>query len=558
MQRLPHPHTIHPLPVETGRVGPPTAAFGAASIVGLAVLAGCAAPQAVRVPMEPPVRVAHAVIPAPASIQLSERETFTLARQAQILANPGTPEVLEVAEQLAVLLRPGTGFALPVATFVGAISPGAILLRLDPTQGVGDEDYAIDISAAAVTIAARQPEGLFRGIHTLRQLLPAAIERRETGPGPWTIPLGRVVDRPRFPWRGAMLDVSRHFFGVEDVKRYIDLLAKYKVNRLHLHLSDDQGWRVEIASWPRLATHGGSTAVGGGPGGYYTQAQYADLVAYAQARYITIVPEIDMPGHTNAALASYPELNCDGVAPELYTGIKVGFSALCVEKEITYTFVDDVVRELAAMTPGPYIHIGGDEVEKLTDDQYAAFIERVQEIVVAHGKRMMGWEEISHARLLPTTIVQQWRAGGASATAATVKASAAAIRQGNQLVLSPASRVYLDMKYDEQTELGLKWAGLVEVRDSYAWDPATLFDGVAESDVLGVEAPLWTETIETFRDIEYMAFPRLAGVAEIGWSPQRVRSWEEYRHRLGAHGARWQVMGVNFYRSPQVPWRQPD
>jgi hexosaminidase len=504
------------------------------------------------------VRVTHHVIPAPASIQLSDRETFTLAPNGQILADPGSPEILRVAEQLAALLRPATGYSVPVGTFVGAVSPGGILLRLDPTQGVGDEDYAIDVTAAGAMLRARHPEGLFRGIQTFRQLLPPAIEGRTASPGPWTAPLGRIVDRPRFVWRGAMLDVSRHFFGVEDVKRYIDLLAKYKVNRLHLHLSDDQGWRIEIRSWPRLAAYGGSTAVGGGPGGYYTQEEYAEIVSYAQDRYITIVPEIDMPGHTNAALASYPELNCDGVAPELYTGIKVGFSALCIEKEITYTFVDDVVRELAAMTPGPYIHIGGDEVEKLTDEQYARFIERVQDIVVKHGKRMMGWEEIAHARLLPTTIVQQWRAGGANAKAATLAASAAAVQQGTRLVLSPASRIYLDMKYNEQTELGLTWAGLVEVRDSYDWDPATLFEAVVESDILGVEAPLWTETVETIRDIEYMAFPRVAGVAEIGWSPRRVRSWDEYRHRLGAHGARWSVMGVNFYRSPQVPWPDAD
>ena len=198
-----------------------------------------------------------------------------------------------------------------------------------------------------------------------------------------------------------MLDVARHFLSVDEVKRYVDLMAIHKLNRLHLHLADDQGWRIEIGSWPNLAAHGGSTEVGGGAGGFYTHAQYSELVRYAAERFITIVPEIDMPGHTNAALASYAELNCDGVAPPLYTGIEVGFSALCVDKEITYTFIDDVVREIAAITPGPWFHIGGDEVKTLAPERYARFIERVQTIVQSHGKQMIGWDEIAAADAAP-------------------------------------------------------------------------------------------------------------------------------------------------------------
>src|SRR5258706_9776563 len=177
-----------------------------------------------------------------------------------------------------------------------------------------------------------------------------------------------------------MLDVARLFFSVDDVKRYVDLMAMYRLNRLHLHLADDQGWRLEINSWPNLARHGGSTQVGGGRGGYYTQAQYSEIVAYAASRFITIVPEIDMPGHTNAALASYPELNCDDKAPPLYTDTKVGFSALCLDRDVTYRFIDDVVREIAAITPTPYFHVGGDEVKTLAADAYNTFIERVQSI----------------------------------------------------------------------------------------------------------------------------------------------------------------------------------
>ena len=253
-----------------------------------------------------------------------------------------------------------------------------------------------------VTIRASHAAGLFYGVQSFRQLLPAFVEYDAVRPDkarPVVAAAARIADRPRFAWRGAMLDVARHFLSVAEVKRFVDLMVIYKLNRLHLHLADDQGWRVEIRAWPKLTAHGGSTEVGGGAGGYYTQAEYADLVDYASKRFVTVVPEIDMPGHTNAALASYAELNCDGKARELYTGIEVGFSALCVDHERTYAFISDVVREIAAITPGPWFHIGGDEVKTLTPRQYGGFIERVQTIVQSHGKHMIGWDEVSASRL---------------------------------------------------------------------------------------------------------------------------------------------------------------
>jgi hexosaminidase len=370
------------------------------------------------------------------------------------------------------------------------------------------------------------------------------MERPDRQPGPWLIPAVAVRDRPRFAWRGFMLDVARHFFGVDEVKRLIDLLAAYKLNRLHLHLTDDQGWRLEIRSWPRLTEVGGSTAVGGGLGGFYTQAQFAAIVAYAQERHVTVVPEIDMPGHTGAALASYGELNADGVAPPLYTGTDVGQTTLCVDKDITYRFVDDVMREVAALTPGPYLHIGGDEAFRTDPDDYQAFVERVQTIVRSHGKLLVGTEEIAQARLLPTSAVLHWMSGLASQAAA----------QGVKVIMGPATRAYLDMKYDASTPLGLDWAGHVEVPHAYVWDPATQLPGVGESDVLGVEALLWSETLCSRIDVETMALPRLLGIAEIGWSPPGGRSWEEYRLRLAAHGPRLDAMGRHYYRSSAVPW----
>lgn len=311
---------------------------------------------------------------------------------------------------------------------------------------------------------------------------------------------------PRFEWRGVMLDVARHFFSVDDVKRFIDTIAPLQLNRLHLHLTDDQGWRVEITSWPKLAEIGGRTAVGGGPGGFYTQAEYRDLVSYAAEQHVTIVPEIDMPGHVNAALVAYPELAPAGAEPAPYTGIDVGFSTLDATNELTYRFVDDVLREVAALTPGAYIHIGGDEALSTQGEDYARFMGRVFEFVPSHGKQVVGWEEIAKLPLPPGAIVQHWKDGDLAR---------AAVKQGARVIMSPATRTYLDMKLDATTKLGLEWAGYVSVRDASNWDPATQVAGVGEADVIGVEACIWSETLETFEDVEYMAFPRLVGVAGV-------------------------------------------
>lgn len=312
---------------------------------------------------------------------------------------------------------------------------------------------------------------------------------------------------PRFEWRGVMLDVARHFFGPDDVKRFIDAIVPLQLNRLHLHLTDDQGWRLEITSWPKLAEVGGQTAVGGGPGGFYTQAEYRELVAYAAERGITIVPEIDLPGHVNAALVAYPELAPAGVEPAPYTGIDVGFSTLDAGNELTYTFVDDVLREVAALTPGAYIHIGGDEALATQGEDYARFMARVFALVQSHGKLVAGWEEIAKVPLPPGALVQHWKDD---------ELARAAVAQGARVIMSPATRTYLDMKVDATTRLGLEWAGYVSVRDASNWDPATQVQGVGAADVVGVEACLWSETLETYDDIEYMAFPRLVGVAGVG------------------------------------------
>jgi hexosaminidase len=500
------------------------------------------------VPAADPSRVAHAIVPVPASVQMIPTDTFTVDSTTQVVVGPGgNAEAQRVAAYLAYLLAGPLGPAPRTLNAGEAPPPRSVVVMLDATESaLGLEGYELAVTRDAVTLTAAQPNGLFYGVQTIRQLLPWSIEHRGAINRRLRIPGARITDTPRFAWRGAMLDVSRHFIGAEDVKRYIDLMSLYKLNRLHLHLSDDQGWRIVIGSRPNLTEHGGSTQVGGGPGGYFTQAQFRDIVAYATSRFITIVPEIDMPGHTNAALASYAELNCDGVAPPLYTGIRVGFSTLCVTKEDTYVFVNDVVREIAGMLPTPYFHMGGDEVEKLTPDQYRRFVERVEKIIHSHGKQMIGWGEISPANISPATIVQHWRRDS----------SALHIARGGKVIMSPGPKTYLDMKYDSTTVLGLRWAGLIEVRDAYDWNPGALLPEVPDSAVLGVEAPLWAETIVKLQDYEFMAFPRLVAISEVGWSSTANHGWDSFRLRLARHGPRLSALGVNFYRSPQVPWVQ--
>lgn len=494
------------------------------------------------------------VIPAPENVRPGG-PPFTIGERTVIRVTDSSGEARRVAGQLAALLRPSTGYRLPVTTEPGR---DGIQLRLErgdeagseADSRLGAEGYRLKVSERAAVISAPTGTGLFHGIQTLRQLLPAQVESRTEQPGPWRVAGGTITDKPRYAYRGAMLDVSRHFFSVEEVKRYIDQLSLYKLNKLHLHLSDDQGWRIAIDSWPRLATYGGGTEVGGGPGGYYTKADYREIVRYAGERKLTVVPEIDMPGHTNAALASYAELNCDGVAPPRYTGIEVGFSSLCVPLERTYDFVDDVVREVAAMTPGPYLHIGGDEAHETSHEDYVTFMDRAQKTVAKYGKTVIGWHQLTGATPAKGAVAQYWGTTGEESEVVE------AAKKGTRLILSPADHAYLDMQYNEDTPLGLHWAGYVEAQQSYEWDPGSYIKGAPSEAVLGVEAPLWSETLENSRHIEFMAFPRLPGIAELGWSQAASLDWETYRVRLAQQGPRWEQLGMDYWRSPQVPWEE--
>ncbi|MEO8472369.1 MAG: beta-N-acetylhexosaminidase [Chryseolinea sp.] len=527
-----------------------------ATLLMFAILSGCKQ-------QEPTDLTKESIIPKPVAVSATTK-SFEFTDKTGIFMAGSGPELQFVAEYLAEHLKPATGFEFNVTSNQNTPPSGSISLTLsDGDAELGDEGYQIDISEEQLKITARKPAGLFYAVQTIRQLLPAKIELKSKQEGPWRIATGSIHDFPTYPFRASMLDVARHFFSVEDVKRYMDLISMYKLNVLHLSLSNDQGWRIEIKSWPKLATFGGSTEVGGGEGGYYTQEQYKDLIKYAQDRFITVIPEIDMPGHTNAALASYPELNCNGKTPKLYTGIEVGFSSLCTTNELVYKFISDVVKEMSEMTPGPYLHIGGDESHSTKRELYIPFVARVRDIVKENGKQVIGWEETAQINMnekRPEETVQADSKSKASAASAIAQFwsnpshALEAVANGSKLVMSPAKKMYLDMQYDSTTKLGLHWAAYIEVDSSYIWNPTTYVKGITRENILGIEAPVWTETITNMKELEYMAFPRIIGLAEIAWSPEEGRGWDEYKIRLGRQAERLKNLNINYYASKKVPW----
>ncbi|MFG3708795.1 beta-N-acetylhexosaminidase [Micromonospora sp. NPDC047670] len=548
---MPTVPTAVPEPLDPSATGPDDRAAGQADLPVHAPVAAELARAAARTAdslLAPPAPIRLGdVVPAPELVAPDPTADFVLTAEAVIRVSAGDA-VRAVGEQLAALLRPATGYPLPVADATRPEPAGGIALALVDSGDLGAEGYRLDVTPDGVRIQAATPAGLFFGVQTLRQLLPAAIESPSPVAERWALPGGSITDRPRFAYRGAMLDVARHFFGVPDVLRVIDHLARYKLNHLHLHLTDDQGWRIAVDSWPRLATVGGAGEVGDGPGGHYTRDDYRRIVAYAARRHITVVPEIDLPGHTHAALTAYGELAPDRIAPRPYTGTEVGFSYVDPASERTYEFVADVLGEIAALTPGPWLHIGGDEAFKVLPDAYAAFVERAQRIVAGTGKTVVGWHQIAPAGHAEGRVLQWWGTTGEDPVTAD------AVRRGARLILSPGNHAYLDMKYTPDTPIGHDWAGLIDVRRAYDWDPATHVADVPADAVLGVEAPLWTESVTSLTEVEFMLFPRLSAIAELGWSPRTAHDWAGFRDRLAGHGPRWATAGIAFHRSPEVPW----
>ncbi|WP_295013493.1 family 20 glycosylhydrolase [uncultured Microbacterium sp.] len=463
-----------------------------------------------------------ALIPSPARLAVRDSAPFVLSAATPLrVADP------DLRRAAASALRTATGLALDDGERIDeadgrGIDAPSIVIEITGA-GVSPEGYTLDVAADGIRIAAPSAAGAFAGIQTLAQLAVAGLE----------IPALAIEDAPRFEYRGAMLDVARHFFPVEVVERLVERLAALKINHLHLHLTDDQGWRIEVPGRPALTGIGAATQVGGSAGGFYSVEDYRRIVRHAERHFVTIVPEIDMPGHTHAALVAYPELAPEGIVTEPYTGTDVGFSTLDTRKEETFAFVDSIIAFLAAETPGPFLHIGGDEARSTERAEFEAFLARATRLVAAHGKTPIVWHEAGAcADLAPGTIGQYW--GRSDAPDEDADPIRSIVDQGGRMIASPADAVYLDIKPTPDHPIGLTWsAPSISLEQAYAWEPAALLPGIPEDAVAGVEAPLWTETVETEADIEGMLFPRMFAVAERAWAVD-APEWPTFARRVDA------------------------
>ncbi|HYT84243.1 MAG TPA: beta-N-acetylhexosaminidase [Gemmatimonadales bacterium] len=504
------------------------------------------------------------IIPQPVRLERTSG-AFTLTAATVITTDAGTRDV---GAALADYVFPATGYRLPVrATPGGAVR--TIAIRLDPTlAGLGDEGYRLRVTPTAVTIRASQPAGAFYAVQTLRQLLPVAIFRqaRVDGVG-WTIPAVVIEDYPRFSWRGAHLDVARHFMPKEFVKKYIDLLALHKLNRFHWHLTDDQGWRIEIRKYPRLTQVGAwraQTIVGrpdridstkwvfdGRPhGGFYTQDDIREVVAYARARFVTVVPEIEMPGHSQAAIAAYPELGNTGNPIPVWTSWGVSENILKPDSG-TIRFYQDVLTEVMELFPSRWIHVGGDEAAKaqwlairglsLPDAEalQSWFIHQMDAFLTAHGRALVGWDEILEGGLAPNAVVMSWRG---------TDGGIAAAQAGHDVVMTPGSHTYLDhyQSLDTASE-PLAIGGFLPIDTVYSYEPVPEALTAPEGrHVLGAQAQMWTEYVPDSRHAEYMIFPRLCALAEVVWTPRDRKDVTDFSARLATHLERLSILDVNY------------
>lgn len=520
------------------------------------------------------------LVPAPRVLEM-RTGSFEIGAGTAVYLDGPADAVRDMAERWAARVRLAAGVPLPVMDGTPDDAPGAIVLRLHGESDVrgerwdpGDESYALDVSPDRITVEAREPPGLFRGLQTLRRLLPVHVElQRRAPPGVrFALPALRIDDAPRFPYRGMHLDVGRHFFPPELVKRYIDQLALWGFNAFHWHLTEDQGWRIEIRAYPRLTEVGAyrrETMLGrnfepyvgdGVPhGGFYTQDEVRDIVAYAAERHVTVIPEIEMPGHSLAALAAYPELACTAGPFEVGTRWGIYDDIVC-PSERTFEFFETVLEEVMQLFPGRYIHIGGDEAPKtrweesplaqevirregLADEHelQSWFTRRIERFLARHGRRLIGWDEILEGGIAPEATVMSWRgmAGGIEAA-----------RAGHDVIMAPTSHVYLDYYQGAPDLEPLAIGGFLPLERVYAFEPVPPELSPDEAaHVLGGQGNVWTEYMKTWDRVEYMAFPRMLALAEVLWSPRERRDWTDFMARLGPQLARLDALGVN-YRVP--------
>ncbi|WP_338875829.1 family 20 glycosylhydrolase [Spirosoma sp. SC4-14] len=507
------------------------------------------------------------LIPFPARFAGQDGQ-FTLTTTTRVVLAPATDASLKsVAQQFVGQVKTANGLTLAVTPASAALAKGAnIFLTINKKLTLGDEGYKLTVTPSRVVVEAPTAKGLFYATQTMRQLLPVGQSATVT------MPACAITDKPRYGYRGLHLDVSRHFMPVSFVKKFIDLMAMHKQNTFHWHLTDDQGWRIEIKKYPKLTQIGSKRAesiVGqyfqnypqqfdGKPvGGFYTQAEIKDVVRYAQSRFVTIVPEIEMPGHAQAALAAYPELSCDPSKKyDVFTKWGVSEDVFC-PSEKTFSFLQDVLTEVMTLFPGKYIHIGGDECPKTAWKQSAFcqelikknklkdehelqsyFIRRIEKFLNSKGRSIIGWDEILEGGLAPNATVMSWRG---------TEGGIAAAKQKHNVVMTPTGTCYLDYYQGNPATEPLAIGGYLPIDQVYAYEPMPAELTPAEQTyILGVQGNLWTEYVPTPESVEYMMFPRAIALAEIAWMQTGPHNFEDFALRLKNHLPRLSQIPVNY------------
>ena len=513
----------------------------------------------------------YAIIPAPVSL-VPMNGSFTFSKKSKIILSVINNETKLAADYLALLIKNPTGLSIPVEEGSKSISR-SVFMSFDSSI-VNSEGYVLKITPDIIDIKAKSAVGMFYAVQTIRQLLPVEVENGKIIKGlVLSVPACEIKDEPGFVYRGMHLDVGRHLFPVAYIKRYIDMMALHKMNTFHWHLTEDQGWRIEIKKYPRLTKIGGfrkETLVGSGNekpqvfdgkpyGGFYTQEEVKDIVAYAKSKFITIIPEIEMPGHSSAALAAYPEFSCTGGPIEVATKWGVFPDVYCAGKEATFNFLEDILSEVIDLFPGKYIHIGGDECPKdrwekcqdcqnrikkegLKDEKelQSYFTSRIEKFLISKNRKLIGWDEILEGGLAPEATVMSWRG---------IDGGIEAARQKHDVIMSPYNDVYLYIYQCEPKGQPLAASGYLPLEKVYSFNP--LPDKLNKEEqkyILGLEGCLWAEFVNSPELLEYMVYPRMFAIAETGWTPASGKDFKGFLSRLEIVKKRYDAIGINYFK----------
>lgn len=516
------------------------------------------------------------IIPQPVSIQEGLGE-FKINSKSKIYIDSNNPELQLLAGMLVDQLKHTSGYNISVIEKDGASAKNAIVLTTQQTiDTLGNEGYALSVRPERIMLQASHGQGIFYGLQSIYQLLPveAAILAKK---GNVSIPAVEILDKPRYSWRGMMLDVGRYFYPVDFIKKFIDYLAMHKMNTFHWHLVEDHGWRIEIKRYPELTEVGawrkGTQINPGGHidrnlhGGYYTQDQIREVVDYAKGRYVTVIPEIEMPGHTQSALAAYPEISCTGGPFEMLVRWGIQEDIYCAGNEQTFQFLEDILSEVAELFPSPIIHIGGDEAPKarwkacskcqarikgegLKDEHelQSYFIKRIEKFLLTKNKRIIGWDEILEGGLAPNAAVMSWRG---------IKGGITAAKQHHNVVMSPTSHLYFDYYQGDPALEPFAIGGLTTLQKVYSYEPTPAELSPEEGKyIIGVQGNIWSEFIHSPEKVEYMGIPRAAALAEVAWTQPDLKNWENFKRKMETQYKRYDDLGINYAKSAYNVWQE--